>query len=376
MSIESQDPVENTIGQINLSKHANEDPLDLFDPKYQMELHVARTLDTNGELPAAEYDNLYNHINERRLEFIDGDKKTKALVTRDLNAKAEAVKEYKAFRQDLAAAFSTKQLMARWADGQQGQAVMALLRDEPRLVQKICPENLNCTEKDELGVVMPDFKVKNAAEKRMQEISKLYGHPNMNKEGEKRLNETMEKLNTIVESDGQRWVSISNLKKMIRLKDNTSKDVLTTMGNNWLAQSAKVNPMDNLVFNQEAAERHVRAGVIKKSTNKQSLAYDEMIPGRIFYEDIQEKIMKTTPYKDPEDAKKIADSIINDPRWKDKLEDELTTYYTGYLKNQWMMGEKNRPRPTMSKQKDIVASHEQKGRMRIDAKNKYVPGSL
>ena len=376
MSIESQDPVENTIGQINLSKHASEDPLDLFDPKYQMELHVARTLDTNGELPASEYDNLYNHINERRLEFIDGDKKTKALVTRDLNAKAEAVKEYKAFRQDLASAFSTKQLMARWADGQQGQAVMSLLKDEPRLVQKICPENINCTEKDELGVVMPDFKVKNAAEKRMQEVGKLYGHPNMNKDGEKELNKTMEKLNTIVESDGQRWVSISNLKKMIRLKDNTSKDVLTTMGNNWLAQSAKVNPMDNLFFNQEAAERHVRAGVIKKSTNKQSLAYDEMIPGRIFYEDIQEKIMKTTPYKDPEDAKKIADSIINDPRWKDKFEDELTTYYTGYLKNQWMMGEKNRPRPTMPKQKDVVASHERKGRMRIDHKNKYVPGSL
>ena len=186
----------------------------------------------------------------------------------------------------------------------------------------------------------------------------------------------MEKFNTIVDSDGNRWVSISNLKKMIRLKDNTSKDVLTTMGNNWLAQSAKVNPMDNLVFNQEAAERHVRAGVIKKSTNKQSLAYDEMIPGRIFYEDIQEKIMKTTPYKGPEDAKKIADSIINDPRWKDKFEDELTTYYTGYLKNQWMMGEKNRPRPTMPKQKDVVASHERKGRMRIDHKNKYVPGSL
>ena len=86
--------------------------------------------------------------------------------------------------------------------------------------------------------------------------------------------------------------------------------------------------------------------------------------------------MKTTPYKDPEDAKKIADSIINDPRWKDKFEDELTTYYTGYLKNQWMMGEKNRPRPTMPKQKDVVASHERKGRMRIDHKNKYVPGSL
>lgn len=376
MSRENQDPVENTIGQLDLSKHASEDPLDLFDPKYQMQLHVARTLDTDGELPAAEYDNLFNHINERRLEFIDGDKKAKALVTRDLNAKAESVKEYKAFRQDLAAAFNTKQLMARWADGQQGQAVMSLLKDEPRLVQKTCPDNLNCTEKDQLGIVMPDFKTKLAAEKRMQEMGKMYGTKGMDKDSEKELNKAMEKLNTVVESDGQRWVSISNLKKMIRLRDNTSKDLLNTMGNNWLAQSAKTNPMDNLTFNQEAAERSVRAGVIKKSKNRQSLAYDEMIPGRIFYDDIQEKIMKTTPYNKPEDAKKIADSIINDPRWKDKFEDELTTYYTGYLKNQWTMGEKNRPRPNMPKQKEIVKSHEEKGRMRIDAKNKYVPGSL
>lgn len=377
MSREDQDPIKNTIAQVDLSKHASEDPLDLFDPKYQMQLHVQRILDTNGELPAAEYDNLYNHISERRLEFIDGDKKTKALVTRDLNAKAEAVKEYKAFRQDLASAFNTKQLMARWADGEQGQAVMSLLKDEPRLVQKICPENLNCTDKDELGVVMPDFKTKFAAAKRMRDVDKLYGSPNLTDKDKAELDKSMEKLNTVVESDGQRWVSISNLKKLIRLKDNTSKDVLTTMGNNWLAQSAKVNPMDNLIFNQEAAERQIRAGVIKKSTNRQSLAYDEMIPGRIFYDDIIEKIMKTTPWKNRKDATTIADSIINDARWKNQFEDELTTYYTGYLKNQWMMGEKNRPRPKGVKtQSEVVAQHEKQNRITIDEKNKYVPGSL
>ena len=149
------------------------------------------------------------------------------------------------------------------------------------------------------------------------------------------------------------------------------------MGNNWLAQSAKVNPMDNLVFNQDAAERQIRAGVIKKSTNRQSLAYDEMIPGRIFYDDIIEKIMKTTPWKNRKDATTIADSIINDARWKNQFEDELTTYYTGYLKNQWMMGEKNRPRPKGVKtQSEVVAQHEKQNRITIDEKNKYVPGSL
>ena len=69
--------------------------------------------------------------------------------------------------------------------------------------------------------------------------------------------------------------------------------------------------------------------------------------------DIQEKITKTTPWKESADAKMIADTIINDPKYKDKLEDELVEYYTGFIKKQWTMGEANRPRPKVKKDKEI-----------------------
>ena len=341
----------NNIVKYDLSKNIGEEPLSLFDKKYQMDVTVQRVLDNGGELPGVQYDALFNHISEKKLDFINGTKKEKALAIRDLNLKSEAVKEYKAFRQDLASAYNTNALMNKWAEGDQGQAVMALLKDEARLVQKICPENMNCPDRDELGVVMPDFKAKHTAIKRIDELSQYYKDPGLTVGVKKDLDRAIKDLKKIIDTDGERWMSISNLKKLIRLKDTSTQDVIKTMGNNWLNQSAKINPMDNLVFNEQAAERQVRASVVKKSTNIQSLAYDEMIPGRTFYEDVQEKIIKTTPWKNPQDAKKVADAIINDPTHKDKLEDELVEYYTGFLKSQWTMGEKNRPRPKVQEDK-------------------------
>ena len=45
----------------NLSKKPGEEPLDLFDTKYQMDMTAQKVLDTNGELPAVEYDSLFNN---------------------------------------------------------------------------------------------------------------------------------------------------------------------------------------------------------------------------------------------------------------------------------------------------------------------------
>ena len=342
-------PVEKyqTVHKQDLSKHQGEEAMELFSLKDQMDYAVQKILDTNGELPGAEYDSLFNHMEERRMDYIAGSDKKKGLVVRDINLKAQAVKEYKAFRENLAAAYDTKQLMNKWAGGAQGQAVMALLQDKARLVQKICPENMNCPDRDELGVVMPDFKLRFNAERRMEQYGKYYLDPNLTAGMKKDLNKKMEDLEAIVKSNGERWMGISDLKKMIKLKDSASKDLITTMGNNWLHQSTRVNPLDGHVFNYGAAKHSVKSTVIKKSKNLQSLAYDEMIPGRVFYEDIQKQIMGTTQWDDPQSAKLIADSLINDPRHKLKLEEELTLYYTEFLRRQWEMGEINRPKSGM-----------------------------
>ena len=59
-------------------------------------------LDASGELPVEEYDALYDILQENRNSYITGDKKNKAMLTRDLNMKAVDVGDYKEFREELA----------------------------------------------------------------------------------------------------------------------------------------------------------------------------------------------------------------------------------------------------------------------------------
>ena len=352
----------------DLSKHLGEEPNDLFDVKTQIENNVQKVLDSGGELPGSEYDSLYNHIaKDLKPRYLSGSDKDKALSIRELNMKSDNVKEYKAFREQLAAAYNTKALMNGWVEGAQGQAVMALLKDEPRLVQKTCEENMNCADRDQLGVVMQDHKIVAKAMSQRKKLIEQYGNPNLTDDIRKQLDGIMKDLDTVINTGGERWMSISSLKKLIRLKDTKSKEVIRTVGNNWLNQAFKTNPAEPVPFNEQAASQQVRASIIKKATNLQSLAYDEMIPGRIFYEDVQEKIMKTTPFKRPEDAIMIANSLIKDPDNKKSLEDELTTYYTGFLKKQWEIGERNKPKST----KQIKEEQDKKFK-----RSRYVPGYL
>jgi len=352
----------------DLSKHLGEEPNDLFDVKTQIENNVQKVLDSGGELPGSEYDSLYNHIaGDLKPKYLNGSDKDKALSIREMNMKSDNVKEYKAFREQLAAAYNTKALMSGWVEGAQGKAVMSLLRDEPRLVQKKCDENMNCADRDQLGVVMPDYKVASKASMQHRKLLQQYNSPGLTKDIKKQLDGALKDLSTVIKTNGERWMSISSLKKLIRLKDSKSKEVIRTVGNNWLNQAFKTNPAEPVPFNEQAASQQVRSSIVKKAKNLQSLAYDEMIPGRIFYEDVQEKIMKTTQFKRPEDAIKIANALINDPENKKSLEDELTTYYTGFLKKQWEIGERNKPKST----KQIKEEQDKKFK-----RSRYVPGYL
>ena len=75
-----------------------------------------QVLNTQGELSAEEYQNLYNHFMGKKMEFISADKKGKALLIKDINDKSQAIKEFKNFRQDLASAIHSGTLMNGWTE--------------------------------------------------------------------------------------------------------------------------------------------------------------------------------------------------------------------------------------------------------------------
>ena len=352
----------------------NEEAISAYDKKYQLDIRVQRVLDSDGELPAGEYNNLFNHLQNKRNSFVDGTKQQKALAIRDINTKAEAVKAYKSFRQDLAAAYNTKQLMKGWVNSPQGTAIMDLLKDRGRLVQKTCPGDMNCPHRDELGVIMPDFKAVDNAEKRIRQLDIMFEGINKKdpryEDARIQYETAREELENVIKSGGEKWTAVSNLKKMIQMKDNTSKDVLQTMANNYLNLSTQTQNIENKEFPGGACEQQVKATLISKAKNKKSLVYDEMIIGRTFYQDLLQEIKRTTPWgDDPEKVKMIADSMVNDPQHEKALDDELVKYFTGYIKKQWDMGRRNRPDPTKE-------APQNPAKKKLGKPMKYVPGAI
>ena len=299
---------------------------------------VQKSLDNDGELPAQEYVNIFNTLVEKRERFINGNEVERGLVKREANQLKEAIVNYRSFRQDLAAAHNTGSLMSTWQDGEQGEAVMNLLDDEPRLVQKRCPDNIpNCPDKDQIGIVMPDYKMVYDARKRLAEIEA--NKADLSKDPT--YEDTVKGLQEIIDNKGARWTDLSNIKKMIKLKDEESKDVLTKMGNNYLRTSSNANEAENPVFNELAARRQVESTLVGGSSNLQSLAYDEMIPGRTFFNDVQQKIKMQGNFTD-EQAERTAMFMINDPAYEKEFRAELTDYYTGFLRKQHNIGVLNR----------------------------------
>tara|TARA_A100000172_G_scaffold32504_3_gene19535 strand:+ start:12033 stop:13091 length:1059 start_codon:yes stop_codon:yes gene_type:complete len=342
----------------------SDEQLASYSRKVRMGKHVDKILDTSGELPAEEYSNVYKSLLQKRLDFINGDKQQRSLIKRDVNQMKEAIVSYRTFRQDLAAAYKTGSLMNTWIDGEQGEAVMNLLDDVPRLVQKKYPEGLNGPNKNEIGVIMPDFKAVNDAMKRVVELDSKKNQLTSNSESKKQYDEAMSSLKKIIDNQAMRWVDISNLNKMIMLKDEDSKEVLSKMGNNYLRSSSNQNEVEDMPFNELAARRQVEGTLISKASNLQSLAYDEMIPGRTFFNDVKEKIKMTTQFKTDEQADRVAKFMVNDPAHKKEFKAELTDYFTRFLKKQHDIGKLNRRKVIKKKDK------------KFSGIKKYRPGTL
>ena len=335
-----------------------------------------QVLNSSGELSAQEYQNLYDHFMEKKMEFIGADKKKKALLIKDINDKSQAVKQFKTFRQDLASGVFNGTLMNGWIDSEEGKNYLNMLGDQPQLFEKRCDGDPNCPDKNKLGVILMDIEATERGESRLSEIDeeiaelKKYGRasrprgtsPQENSATIKQLEIEQSMIETLLnEGDGymSRWVTPGNLNRKIKNKDVAASRVLKEMANNNLNRSTRANPEDNVGFNADAIRRQLKHNVIDKSINFESLIYDEMIPGRVLYDDMIQKAMghsydalgveldgvNTKDGIDEQEAKIIIDEMIKNEDHKDILENEMLSYYTEYMRKQWQTGEQNRPKP-------------------------------
>tara|TARA_R110002020_G_scaffold305260_3_gene521051 strand:+ start:66 stop:1103 length:1038 start_codon:yes stop_codon:yes gene_type:complete len=317
------------------------------DKEFDHKALVQTVLDTDGELPGGEYNAIATTLHEKKKDFLDGDKTKKALLKRQVNVWAQNVLTYKNFRQDLAAGYNTGALMNTWADSREGKSVMSLLSDKPRLVEKKCPTDAYCAHQDELGIMMPNFEKVDELKETLENLDKEFNNAPVDIQKIYANKYLVERNNLVhsIDTGAEEWVAIPNLKSKIKLKDKATKDALRSMGNNYISKSTQVNPADNVEFNEPAARQQIRANIIGRSENKESLIYDDMGPGP-FIDNIGLKIKKETGMKDDEQVSRVADEMAKNPKHKKLLNKELEDYFTEFLRRQWNMGKKNRPNPT------------------------------
>jgi hypothetical protein len=366
--------------------------------------HAQKVLDTAGELPAGEYEKLYDELAQGRKNYISGDRKERALLQRDLNLKATDLGEYKEFRNIMSELQLDKEsgLSSSFTDSDEGQEYLSLLQDSSKLVTKKCTEeNPNCADGGRMGINMMDYDYVGSEEfnteaagiedqilKLQESYIDIDGNPyEMTEEDKERLQGLQNQLNE--ESDsyiGRKFVSVSTLKQNLdnHRIDGESRGLINNLAQNHAIASGNVKEGQVVDFPEKITRETVASTIIGKAKNVDSLIYDEMIPGRTFFGDLMDMIAgqhivddPNTPdvneslpqskentawgrtYADlgitPEQlaiADVNADNIIDAEEAKaiakELLKNEtdrntyLTNYYTQYIKQQWDNGAQSR----------------------------------
>ena len=284
--------------------------------------YAQKVLDEAGHLPSSEYDALYDTLMEGKKGYLLGGNKGRALSIRDLNMKAQDYAEYKDLRLNLSELATGdnaegEALSSYFSGTPEGQAYLDLLKDNSRLVQKVCPANEpNCADEGRMGVMM----------------------------------------------DGK-WTSISSINESINknLLDRGFKTGLSGLADKMTEASLKVKEGEDIQFPEAMMQQQI-ATLLNDTSNRKSVAFDNMFGTTSFYQDLSQKIRsqdyaslgvpkETIEALDtnggnvtPEDAQQIAMELINNPQYADLANQEMINYFTGFLKQNFNNGVAGRSR--------------------------------
>ena len=282
--------------------------------------YAQKVLDEAGHLPSSEYDALYDNLMEGKKGYLLGGNKGRALSIRDLNMKAQDYAEYKDLRLNLSELSvgdnaEGEALSSYFSGTPEGQAYLDLLKDNSRLVQKVCPDDEpNCADKGRMGVMI----------------------------------------------NGE-WTSISTINQNIdkNLFDSGFKAGLGGLADKITEASLKVKEGENVEFPEGLIKQQLNT-LLNDTSNRKSVAFDNMFGTTSFYQDLMQKIQsqdyaslgisqETIEALDtnggnvtPEDAQQIAMELINNPQYANLANQEMINYFTGYLKQNWNNGVEGR----------------------------------
>ena len=255
----------------------------------------------NGVMLSDEnFESLYDELQSGRNKFILGNKKNRTLVMKDLNSLANSYEDYKNLVENTAIlADSPDGLLDVFKNSEEGKMYLDAVSGKNKLVKN---PNKDAQNPNDLGVL---------------------------------VNGT--------------WRSMNDLK---RIADSNIKDTgfMSTIEALAVKQLNRKTPPNMKVIDYTVS-RMVSNGKTK------SLVHSEIIPGRTFYDDLVTKLTKqnytdlglndvslaryanvnkvnTKDGIDAEEARLIANTMINDKAYGNQLNNELTEYYSNYVAQQ------------------------------------------
>tara|TARA_Y100000593_G_C4313344_1_gene339507 strand:- start:1094 stop:2395 length:1302 start_codon:yes stop_codon:yes gene_type:complete len=332
-----------------------------------------KILDKAGELPNAEYlslyDNLDNEIKEQYNQaVIDGDKKKQAMILKDIADMGRDYADYKDYlytlaQDNLSGTLSNNMLHY----DREGMEIMKLLNaDTARLVRKPCEEGVPCDV--EMGIMLPNFEIIDEAEKHVSilenQINTLYRQGDFDGDGNwigdydmmESLQAKLEQYNAVLEDGPEKWTSLQTIKSKTKRKDKSSADIIEATLQQSYNNGYNSTVDDPSQFDMEHARQKFENSVLADGDFK-SLIYDEMIPGRNFYDDflkmIKGEMAQGLTYSDlgvtdeqladadvnkddiidDEEAENIAQFIINDNTETENGKSMIHEYVSNYFLN-------------------------------------------
>lgn len=274
----------------------------------QYDVMAQAVIDQAGELSPQVKSELFDELQDGRNDFVWGDKKGKMLSMDNLNTKAKGYAKFMEARLNLA------ELTEDSSKNPDAEGTLSNYFANSGEYD----DYLKMLESD----AKPIFKD---------------GVPGFTIGGEWK---SVDSINSVVEKDG--------------LRDDGFQTNLDNVLDSYMEMSSKVMPGQEMAFPEASAKNMVRNKLINKATNLKSVAYDNMFGDTSFYDDaidgFQQGTYSDLGIQDPtggtvtrEDAEIMARTLINDSKYEGTLKNELTTYYTKFLKQNWREGKEFRP---------------------------------
>ncbi len=268
-----------------------------------------RILNSKGRLPQSEIDNVRKILSGPRKEEYDNYARNNDTAGME-KIKEEEIKhnqqlqQFGQMRMNLARAFANGELQNHFLHrSPQGKEIAEMMRDVDRLREKKCPPGVeDCENKGDWGLEIRDYKkiadVTSAMQKAQAELNnlqtldeqgRLYSNEHLDRMGElqSEINGYNELLNAepSMENGLLKWASIDEVSGMIKTIDVNSKNRLEAIRKSVYDRAFGSHPEDEITFRKDKVLESINNGVIA-SGDINSLVYDEMINGRIFYDDL------------------------------------------------------------------------------------------